>query len=461
MMPFLYLQRGFFALLEKERGYNFMGESKGSTNEGQSKSHQDTEKKERWYEKISRKTLVLITAICSTVGLTVLGLAISNFYILPNDIKYISGSIAELKSSFNSFSTEMRAEVKEIREINTDLKVAFGVLEKTANQNTGTVSFTPTDEVSQVISYTLNAPDLPGKAQEVQFLSNTVVAYNEKSGDFFEAHEIANHPVLLPYKSGDQEVVFYGQINENGCWDGNCIINTYKDNKLELITDAVYLNGKLLSCKQVFYYAMSSGKIVWAYADRLSEESFSTGETWLYEKESDFYKEFELDDVTKEQILTADSFREKICAKKIAYYYGNTSDGYFNDSTGNAYMIHYFDDGSVKLLYSGNFADGLCNDSTGNAWYIVREKNTNYMCYKGPFKDNKEYHTKRVKAFKSPLSSLSSGQANEFWRCWNDSRVLVYLGNSLSREDIDSVIGNRHFEGDGKLDWGYLDHPLT
>lgn len=450
MMSFLLLKPGIYAPLKKERGYSFMEEGNKSV---QTDEKGDSKGKPWW--DISKPMLALICTIGGILLSLVITLGLSNFYTLPVQVENFGDRVEDLSENLKSFSEEMRETVKELG--NTDAAFWEELYEIKASANGTIINAAASQEFSYEVSRTLNAPDLPGKAPVVQLLSNTVVARSSESGQELKVSDLANHKILLPYESGGQEVVFYGYINENGRWDGNCIINTYRDNKLELITDAIYLNGKLLSCKQVFYYKMSSEKIVWAYADRLSEESFSTGETWLYAKEDDYFKDFDLSSATEDDVLTADGFREIICGKKIAYYYGNTADGYFNDITGNAYMIHYFEDGSVKLLYSGNFVNGLCNDSTGNAWQIVREEDTKYMCYKGPFKNNQANYTKRVRSFPSPLSSLEPDRLEEFWDCWNDSSVLVYLGNSMSREDIDLIIGDRKFDGDGVLDWGYLD----
>jgi len=452
MFPLSLVNRGVFSQIKRERCYGYMSEE----NESHHPNNTDAMKSKLW-SNISKREIALLSAIGGILLGLVITLGMANFHVLPVQMDNLSEDIEGLTDRFGSFSEEMRTAVDDLQQVDSDFVKDFYAAISMSN---GTVVASASQDFSNKISQTMNGPDLPGKALAIELSSETIVAHSIESGEDLKVSDIANHKVLLPYEREGQEVVFYGYINENGCWDGNCIINTYRDDKLELITDAVYLNGKLLSCKQVFYYEMSSGDMVWAYADRLSEESFSTGETWLYTKEQDFYKDFKLNDVTKDDVLTADGFREEIWDNEIAYYYGNTADGYFNDTTGNAYMIHYFEDGSIKLLYSGNFVNGRCDDSTGDAWHIVREVDTKYMCYKGPFKDNKEYHTKSIKSFRSPLSSLTPSKLKDFWDCWNDSDTLVFLGNALSREDIDLIIGDKDFGGNGVLNWGYLDNII-
>ncbi len=442
--------------LNIERGYGIMnGENENGTPE--SELNQPISKvRGLWaFRNISKPTLGLLTFLIGIFGSQMITIGLSNLHQLPLQMENLTSQVNELTRSFGDFSQEMRRETKDLGTVDSDFIKEFYELKGMVSASTVILPASP--EFSDKAENTLSAPDLPGKAPDVQFVASTVVARSADGKDI-EAEDIANCRVLMPYKSGDQDVVFYGQINENGRWDGNCVLNTYRNGKLELITDAVYLNGKLISCKQVFYYTMSSGQVVWAYADRLSEECFSTGSTWLYLKEGDCPQDFKLDDVTADKVLTADGFREKINAKKIAYYYGNTSDGKFNDTTGNAYMIHYFENGAIKLLYSGNFIDGLCCDDTGTAWQIARDITENYevvcMCYKGAFKNNEQsFNPKKLRRFATPLSSLSAGQSQEFWQCWKDENQTVFLGNKMTQQDIDLIIGARNFKGDGELNW--------
>lgn len=382
----------------------------------------------------------------------------------------MTSSFDVLEEKINSTSSTVdviREDIRDLKAADRTINETLAVLYKGSNSNSNTASGTssgnivPNPEFMVDISNSLDGRGTPGSAPKVQLLSDTVIARVKGTDVELTAGELANHKVLLPYTSGGQEVFFYGQINENGCWDGNCILNTYQDDKLVLITDAVYINGNLISCKQVFSYTMSSNRVVWAYADRLQEESYSSGETWLYAKNDDYLKDFGLNDVTADKILTADGFRETIDSSKVAYYYGNTSDGYFNDTTGDAYIIHYFEDGSIRLLYSGNFSHGQLHDLTGNAWYIVRQIDTKYMCYKGKFRDNGEYHDKKFRSFSSPLSALSPEKQEEFWKCWEDKNIPVFLGNSLALEDINLLTSSGKFDGDGPLDWGYLVRPTV
>lgn len=242
-----------------------------------------------------------------------------------------------------------------------------------------------------------------------------VIARDDTLDKDYTVKELVEKKLLLlssiSSAEGDVESYFYGQFNSSGQWDGNCIINTYLDSKLERIIDAEYRDGVLLKCKQIFFYTIESkrygdsGLDVWAYSDRIKEDGYSSGKTWLYVKKNDYPQKFTADSITAEDIISADQFREGIESPLYACYSGNISAGYFNDKTGNAYMVFFFIDqdfegknlsdeekarmlGTIRLLYRGNLEDGDFDDDTGRAWEIAKEVNTAYMCSIVKYKNN-------------------------------------------------------------------------
>lgn len=263
-----------------------------------------------------------------------------------------------------------------------------------------------------------------------------VIARDEALGKDYTAKELVEKKLLLlssiSSEEGPVESYFYGQFNSDGQWDGNCIINTYLDNKLKQITDAEYSNGILLNCKQIFFYTMpskrysNSGLDVWAYSDRVKEDGYSSGKTWLYVKTNDYPQKFTADSITPEDIITADQFREGIESPLYACYSGNISEGYFNDKTGDAYMVFFFVDqdfegknlseeekarmlGTIRLLYRGNLKDGNFDDETGRAWEIAKEVNTAYMCSIVKYKNNTKIWDKA-----SSHPPMSKAQIDEY-----------------------------------------------
>lgn len=213
------------------------------------------------------------------------------------------------------------------------------------------------------------------------------IAYDPNSGTTFTAEELSGQKLLFPYFEDGQEVYFYGQIDQTGCWDGECIVNIYEDKNLVLITEAVYKHGKLLRCKQAFPYTTLSTSYphdVWAISKRTVDENFNSGETYYYFRSSSFLQTFEFDEVNDEDIISVVDFEKTITTDLEGYYYGHTSDSRYNDKTGDAYMVKYFEDGTIRTLYVGNFEDGFPHDNTGNAWMIGKNSTEQeYSYYKG------------------------------------------------------------------------------
>ena len=274
----------------------------------------------------------------------------------------------------------------------------------------------PSELFEETISKEYNGIDRPS-GQDTNLIATSVVAYNKDTGEEYTVEQLSNLKLLVPYTSNKQEIVFYGSFNEAGQWDGECTLNVYEDNQLVLITDAEYDDGSLLSSKQVFSYELQSGDRVWALSDRTYEDGVGIGDTYLYEWTNAYEKDFALDDVIVGDVLYADEFITSLSPHLEAYYYGNTSDGLFNDDSGDAYMVYFFGDGTVRLLYSGRFKDGTFHDDTGEAWYIVKEENTDYMYYKGNFENGAEDHS-----------------------------VITELGHPpLTLEEIEAYIGDREY----------------
>ena len=229
----------------------------------------------------------------------------------------------------------------------------------------------------------------PVYLSEGRWNDSDIIAINT-NGTQYTVGEFRYQKILIPYKNGNQEIFFYGQYNENNHWEGNCIINAYENDKLLFITEAEYSDGNIINYKQVFSYINSSGK-VWGISDRENKGEYNSGVTWNYFFENDYIKEFNFEDVVASDILSINDFKNNFDLSIESFYFGNTSNNHYNDETGNAYIVKYAKDGTVRTLYVGNFIDGAFNDHTGNACDITRyiELNTGYMYYRGNFEDNR------------------------------------------------------------------------
>lgn len=105
-----------------------------------------------------------------------------------------------------------------------------------------------------------------------------------------------------------------------------------------------------------------------------------------------------------DDILNVDEFSAQITSTLEGYYCGEISDGQYNDDSGDAYFVKFFEDGTVRTLYVGNFKDGQFNDQTGNAWMIGKlEIGASYSFYQGPFKNS--VSSKDPRYWEEPIST--------------------------------------------------------
>ena len=256
---------------------------------------------------------------------------------------------------------------------------------------------------SQNISFTHEKVTNEYKLAQPTWTTMDIVAIDPVNNREYRAKDLANISLLLPYTENGQEVYFYGQYNDNNQWDDNCIINVYENDELVLIMDAIYEDGKLLEYKQVLPYTTGKGKKAWIVSDRKAMEDYNSGDSWSFLRTKSFTKNFTLDNVVAGNIITVDNFKDSLNETLEGFYHGNTSNGLYNDDTGNAYQVKYFEDGTVSMVYKGRFKDGYPDDLTGNAWYIVKDINTDYMYYKGTFANGKPLNDSKS-TFINPMS---------------------------------------------------------
>ncbi|MFI3201228.1 MAG: hypothetical protein R3Y54_06860, partial [Eubacteriales bacterium] len=205
----------------------------------------------------------------------------------------------------------------------------------------------------------------------------TIVAINNDTNEEYTYSDLQNTKMKLSFKEDGKDIIFYGEINENNYWDGDCAINIYNDGVLELITEALYDDGEMLSYRQVLISNHAVEGKAWTISNRVKEDQGNKGISEQY-----IYKEVE----RTEEIILATGFAEmQELDIRIGYYNGMTSNGMYNDTTGNAVLIKFDENGYVRTLYKGNVQNGEFNDKTGNAWQIVKTDVAEYIYYNGDF----------------------------------------------------------------------------
>lgn len=335
--------------------------------------------------------VALIAGILSPIILS----AISGIFNLPT-------AIATLTTRVGALEVSVRDIQRSLMNVDND-----GLSDTTSNDNEPLIpddfdvplsymeppsrlTLIPTGYITAGIAKSYLELDTPYTEDSIAYNASPI-AYDADTGSEYTSAELAEQKLLLPYIEGEQEIYFYGQLSTEGYWDGECIVNIYENGCLILITDAEYNNGELLTYNQVFPYTTPSRfqYDVWVISARQNENSFNSGETWYYFREGSREKAFDFDEVTPDDILSVQDFKSNLNAGIEGYYCGRTSSGKFNDSTGNAYMVKFFEDGTVRTLYVGNFENGMPNDTTGNAWMIGKNDpdQATYSYYWGNVKD--------------------------------------------------------------------------
>ena len=213
---------------------------------------------------------------------------------------------------------------------------------------------------------------------------------SDSSGKEYSLSELAEKKMVLSYVYNGLDVFFAGKLSKEGNWDGECLINIYDHGVLQNATRSNYENGIRKSYEQFF-----TEDNMCIYAKRTTIDERNYGDTWKYRKVSSYEQVISAENPSIEDFITPVEFKENVSTNLLQRYHGITQEGYYQDDTGNAYLISYYEDGTIRTLYSGCFYNGKFEDATGNAWYISsdKEKNVDYLYFKGIFKNGKPIHT--------------------------------------------------------------------
>ena len=367
------------------RGIAFMS----SNNKNRKKTNKESEKKEkRGVEVFFRIIKKFILTIFPSVFFSVGGV----LWVMHGTVSKLEQHVADLENSIEKIQDsvdKVRDGVTDVRETNSSLIAKVEALE---------------GNFSEVFTISIKQNDLPIVESSYELENPTwdaedIIASDLVSGEEYSAGFLAGKKLLVPYTNNGQEVVFFGQYNENNHWDKDCIINVYANDELILIMDAEYDDGELVTYQQVLAETLQTRQNVWVVTEREHRADLNYGETWNYDRTEDYAKQFELDQVQMQDVVSAEDFIAEIATPVDSYYRGNTSNGIYNDNTGEAYLVRYHEDGTVKVLYKGCFTDGKFDDNTGEAWELVFDSSNGinkYFYYKGIFKKGNRANSKKI-----------------------------------------------------------------
>lgn len=206
----------------------------------------------------------------------------------------------------------------------------------------------------------------------------------DSDGKVYIAKNLIDQTILLTYTEDDKEIYFLGQYNKNYHWNGYCVINTYDaDGKLNGINESNFDDGNRLDYES---YYLSDKQNEWIYTDRDCKKETNEGISIRYKSNFSKQKNFTATNVRVLDLIYIESMKEYDNKEILSYYMGKTSNGVYNDDSGNAYLVMYNSEGFVSVYYKGNFKDGDFEDE--NAIEIVLDESDNinkYFLYNGGF----------------------------------------------------------------------------
>lgn len=356
-----------------KRGFSIMSKNKGLSKKT---------------KRIIKKILYAIS--CGVLGIVgvILGIYIE-FEIYSDKINKLDG----VPTALSSIETKLNDHIDYSDKAENSFKSELDTFKNSKDKQ---IIYIPTDTLREKLSATKNESDIIFLS-DLKLKANDIIGENPDTKKKYKANKFKGKKILLPYTENGKEVYFYGQYNKYYHWDGHCILNIYDNNKLSGIMDGWYRDGELISYNRITEDIKiqkinnKEEKIkIWRISKRVHRSNVNTGETYTYFRVSNKKKKFNLKNVESKDIMSSMDFEKWLDTPLEGYYKGDTSDGKYNDETGNAYSIKYFQDGTTRLIYCGNFENGEFNDHTGNAWYIaIDEDAKKYIYFKGNFTNGK------------------------------------------------------------------------
>ena len=341
------------------------------------------EKKQKKIKKKIMEVLSIIAAFGVVVGI------VAFFMNMQNSINMLKKDLDEVVDKVNPMYDHIYIDENSINNqlanLNNNVNNLQGQLITISEAlNVKVISVTETSTISAIDETIIECRSETHSLQTL--LSNTPVG-TDIYGELYYSDDLINETMLLTYTEGDKEVYFLGQYNEDYHWDGYCVTNTYNlDGTLYGICESNFDDGHRLDYKSFYLSEDDSQK--WVYSDKTCNKNENNGINIVCSLNYGNKKNFTNTNVRVTDIAYVDKFVEEVKPKMLTYYSGNTSDGKYNDNTGNAYEIIYNDDETVKTLYVGRFKNGTFNDDTGDAWDIAYSSEGNYYVYNtGIFKE--------------------------------------------------------------------------
>ena len=326
-----------------------------------------TKESSQTYYMIPKSTLWVIGSIGS-IAVTIMAWLAVQVYNFNGDMKGVPGKVEAIETAMNGDGTQgnpgMNAKLIAVENGN---KSAINASEETIASMAG-----------------LSVEPNGGSRTTVSLDAATVLGTDAK-GQECNTKDYVGQQILLTYIENEKEVVFLGQFNDKYHWDGYCVVNTYyPSGRLYGICESNFQDGIRLDFISFVY---DEGSDDWIYSNRICEESYNSGKNKTYKYDATEEKYFTQTNARASDIFFVNDYVRTHDMTLMTEYVGRTVDGVYNDTTGEAYYISYYEDQTVKTLYQGGFTDGKMEDKSGNAWQIAsdRDNRVKYLYYCGVF----------------------------------------------------------------------------
>lgn len=305
----------------------------------------------------------------------------------------ISGNITSLNKDVKSINTKLNTANSEIKEMKEYLYADGGVKDQLGELSNNMDSITELLNITAIKANVTTEEYINSNVSVVgnnvssstsSFSADTCIG-TDSEGKAYIAKDLIGQTILLTFDQEDKETYFLGQYNDKYHWDGYCVINTYTDGVLNGVSESNFDDGNRLNYES-FYLSDNQGE--WIYTDRDCKEDSNDGISIRYKLDYDKQKNFTLTNARASDIIYVENLASYDNKEVLSYYVGSTSDGVYNDNSGDAYLVRYNEDGFVNVFYKGCFQNGSFDDT--NAVEIVFDSsNDRYFLYQGTFVDGK------------------------------------------------------------------------
>lgn len=337
-------------------------------------------------QKISAKAIIEIIGFILTI-LTILSLLFGAYNYVESKFDKLNDKLNEClkKDEISNLTTDV-SEMREYLYSDDGVKDQLGEFSDKMDKVTNLLNITAIKADVTTEEYIKNNVSIVDNdiSDSTSSISPDTCIGTDFDGKVYIAKNLIDQTILLTYTEDDKEIYFLGQYNKNYHWNGYCVINTYDaDGKLNGINESNFDDGNRLDYES---YYLSDKQNEWIYTDRDCKKETNEGISIRYKSNFSKQKNFTATNVRVSDLIYIESMKEYDNKEILSYYMGKTSNGVYNDDSGNAYLVMYNSEGFVSVYYKGNFKDGYFEDE--NAIEIVLDESYNinkYFLYNGGF----------------------------------------------------------------------------